>query len=69
MKKNRDGSVKMEEIVRDDGCINPSFMLKHNLSSSSTPTNFMEALFPYENNLYSTKRKEYFSIKQLTKVL
>ena len=62
-KKNWDGTPMIEEVKRDMGCIDLSFIKKHNISTSSAPIAFIEALFPYEENVYSTKKKEHISIK------
>ena len=58
IKKNRDGTPILEEVVRDSGCINPSFICKHNLTTLSKRKYFIEALFPYEENKYDPKVKE-----------
>ena len=61
-KKNRDGTLMIEEVKRDMGYIDPSFIKKHNISTSYAPINFIEAIFPYEENMYSTTKKEHISI-------
>ena len=67
-KKNRDGTPMVEEVKRMNGSPDPSFIKKNNLSTLSLPVDFMTALFPYMDNVYSTNKKEYISIKQLTQV-
>ena len=61
-KKNRDGTPMIEEVKRDMGYIDPSFIKKYNLSTSYAPIDFIEAIFPYEENMYSTTKKEHISI-------
>ena len=68
IKKQRDGTHAYEDVVRYDGCIDNSFLKKNNLTTTSEPTDFIEALFPFEDNLYSTAKEERMSIKLLTKV-
>ena len=56
-KKNKYGSDMLENVERKSGCLDPKFIEKHNLSVSSRPEDFMEVLFPYEENVYSTTKK------------
>ena len=65
-KKNIDGSKMMENVTRKYGCLDPRFIKKHNLSVDSQPEDFMETLFPFEENPYNTASKKYLSFKQIT---
>ena len=67
-KKNRDGTPMIEEVKRMNGSPDRTFIKKNNLSTLSLPSDFIAALFPYMDNIYSTNKKEYISIKQLTQV-
>lgn len=65
--KNRDGTDELENVERKHGCLDPSFIKNHNLSTLSQPEDFMEVLFPYEKNTYSTTKKECLGFSQITK--
>ena len=66
-KKNRDGTDTMENVSRVNGCVNPAFIKKHNLSMMSTPEEFIEVFFPYAKNPYTTGNREYISFALITK--
>ena len=61
LEKNRYGTDALGNLERKNGCVEPEFIKKHDLSIVSMPEDFMDAMFPYENNPYSTTKKEYFS--------
>ena len=54
-------------MERKNGCVDPEFIKKHDLSIVSMPEDFMDAMFPYENNPCSTTKKEYFSFALIMK--
>ena len=54
--KNRDGTDALENVERKNGCVDPAFIKKRDLSIVSTPEDFMDEMFPYENNIYSTTK-------------
>ena len=56
-KNNKDGSDMLENFEQKYGCLDPKLIEKHNLTVSSRPEDFMEVLFPYEDNDYSTTKK------------
>ena len=58
-KKNSDGSNMIENVERKFGCLDPKFVEKHDLSVDSQPEDYMEILFPFEENPYSTTAKEH----------
>ena len=65
-KKNRDGTPMIEEVKRMNGSPDRIFIKKNNLSTLSLPVEFIVALFPYMDEIYSTNEKQYIRIKQLT---
>ena len=45
IKKNRDGSPLIEEVMRGKGCIEPLFLKKHCINYESHPSNFITVFF------------------------
>ena len=59
----------MTEVgIRTKGEMEDSFMKKNGLSVKYHPVDFVEAFLPFEDNKYSSQKKELVSMKQLTKV-
>ena len=68
VKKNREESPLIEEVIRSKGCIEPSFFKKHGINYESHPSEFIEVFSSFEDHKYSKQKKEILFIKQLKKV-
>ena len=64
-KKNKDGITKTETVPRKDGCLNPKFVEKYNLSKLSRPDEYADILLPLKKNVHG--KKEYLSFTQICK--
>jgi hypothetical protein len=65
LKKNKNGTVKTEKVVRKKGTMDPKFKKNHKLTSLSSPEEFFNAVLPLKNNMHNGK--EYLSFDLLTK--
>ena len=66
-KRNNDGSIQTKTEHRSKGCVDPAATKKYNLSTTTTPAEYLEMFLPTESNPYTTNKEEWLSIKQLTK--
>ena len=67
VKRNSDKTIMTKEMMRLKGGVSPEVMKKFDLNPSTTPAQYFEIFLPVEKNPYSTRKKEYPSIKQFTK--
>ena len=58
LRRNQDGLVMTHDTPRSKGCVCDEFLTKNNLSTNSTPADFVAAFLPFKKNKYSTHRKE-----------
>ena len=64
----KDGTHETETKTRTNGCLDPNFFEKHNITLDSSPEEYMELFLPMKANPYGTKRLHDFpSIELLTK--
>ena len=50
IKKQRNGYPKYEEMVREDGQVNPTFMYKHGITKKSRSDEYAELFLPFRKN-------------------
>ena len=55
-------------MVQDSGCIDPLLLCKHNLTTLSEPKDVIEALFPYKENKYYTKKERLHEHQTVDKI-
>ena len=64
-KLNKDGTMLKEKKKIEKGTVDPDFMHKHNLTPSTTPSEYIELLLPLDKNMHGSK--EMFSFDLATK--
>lgn len=65
IKKHRNGYPKYEEVVREEGQVEPNFINKHGITKKSTPDEYAELFLPFRKN--NSAGKEWLSFEQIQK--
>ena len=63
VKRKKSGEADRESTRRTTGCVDPAFIQKHNLTTSSQPEDYINILLPLKKNIH--QGKEYISFQQL----
>ena len=62
---DKNGNKIFDEVIRTEGCVDPSFIAKHKLGIDTTPKEFVSLFLPFGKNQHGSK--EFISFELLTK--